>query len=176
MKAPLRHDSLEEITRELKGLGRSDRSRRLAVHADQLGLTVAHLRKQLREHAQAQSGEARKAAPSRKVTREQALLIAQAQQQTEDNLGGIKTSLETAVRLLRDDGRLPPRDVWAPSRATLARALQDLGLGRRNLSSRGFAIVRTTKGPNHVHVVDMSICRQWFLRPDGLTAQHEFPQ
>lgn len=94
------------------------------------------------------------------VVAQAATMLARTKTKKEKIVGTLPVILDTLERR----GLVEP---GAVSPATLGRCLREYRLSRRQQKAPSASIQRISRHPNHVHLVDASICLTWYLREDG---------
>ncbi len=103
----------------------------------------------------------------RSLQRDAVRLAAELMVRTQTKRGKLVTRIDEALGTLQEVG-IAAQDC---SPSTLARYLREDRISPWFLKAPSAAIQRVSNHPNHVHVVDASICLTWYLRKDGRVVQ-----
>lgn len=155
-------EQIRALMEKLATLTPEERRQERAQAAKCWGLSARSLNRRIREvwgARRAIRSDAGQSMISEEALREASQLLAQAT----NRRGKCTLSAKKVTEILTRKGILPP----GTSHKTLSNRLRECRLSPRYLRAPKAAISRRSEHPNHVHLVDSSICLSWFLRDDG---------
>jgi hypothetical protein len=167
--------AIVDAARALAAAGRGERTRIVADLAATLGVSVQTAYRQLREHQLADTGRRRRAdAGQTELLESEAILIAALIEASRRQTGTGALTLEDAVRILREDGRILAGSVdegtgeMRPlSLSAISRAMRHYHCHPGQLAAETPATSLSSPHPNWCWQIDASLSAQFYLADAG---------
>lgn len=138
---------------------------------EQLGISKATLMRKLAEVTMKQPRKQRSDAGKTALSKDEAMMIAAALQETMRKNGKQIMSYEQAIEVLRSNGKIRAErldestgEIKPLSVSAIVRALKGYGLDSDLLNAPAPAVRLASKHPNHVWQIDASLCVLYYLR------------
>ena len=167
--AAVRTELVAALHRDLQSASGSGRAVLVEAAANAWGVTPNRVRAIVRQHRRQPGESARKG--DRKVTETEAREIAKVMVQSRDRRGRVRLGVEAAVEVAIATGVI--RADFDADTSTVRRRLRELNLNRDSLERPEAATKRISLHSNHVHLVDFSVCAQWYFGDDRKVFQTE---
>lgn len=161
--ASISAESVTEVSRRWEQSPVGQREDIIARAAGDWGCSARTVRRRI-QGALGRSRRVRRDAGARPVDDQVLARGAELLARTTTKKGHITGTLGGVLELLEREGLVEPGAVTA---STLGRWLRAVRLSPRHLRAVSAAITRIAEHPNHVHLVDASVCLTWYLRQDG---------
>lgn len=175
MMTPALTARLSEIARAARMAGHGQRAGIYAAACAELALSHATLQRYLAKVAVRDPRKRRGDAGTTALTRQEAELIAAYMRASTRNTGKCLASLQKTVAVLRANGEIravrldrSSGELVLLSDSAIARGLKIYGLDLHTLSAPAPAVEMSAKHPNHVWMLDASLCVLYYLPKGGL--------
>lgn len=177
MLPPALVERLTEIARAARLAPHGQKTPIYAAACAELGMSHAALQRHLGKVAYRGERKRREDAGSTSLTRPEAEMIAAYLREKTRNTGKRLASLEKAVAVLRENNEIravrldkSTGELVPLSTSAIARGLKVYGLDLETLSQPAPAVEMAAKHPNHVWMLDASLCVLYYLPKGGLAA------
>lgn len=161
---------LMAVAAEADAAGHGQKSAIYAAAAEEMGVSVATLHRQLKAVRTTGQRKRRKDAGSSSLSLEEARMISAYLMESRRQNGKQLASLEETVEVLRSNGRIlagrvdeDTGEFRALSMAAIGRALRNYGLHPEQLSRSAPRVHLASEHPNHVWQIDPSLCVLYYL-------------
>ncbi len=172
--APQQYEELAMVARAADKVGYGGRTAVYAAAAQRMGVSVTTLIERLKQVRVGKQRKQRADAGETALTREEAVLIAAAVEETRRLTGTGELPLEDAVAQLRRAGKILAGRVdtqtgeFHPlSMSAIRRALRKYHCHPEQLAAPSASAQLASEHPNHYWQIDASISRQFYLADDG---------
>lgn len=151
-----------EMTQELKDAPKcSDRTKIIRKYETLTGKSRETLYRIARNHGFSSGKKKRKDVGSRKITENQIMFVASLIHTTAREVKGAIMPVEKALRIAEDNGIIDPGTI---SVSRMTSVLREVGMSKRHLDAAEPSIRMQSLHPNHVHILDASVCIQYYLK------------
>lgn len=177
MPTPVLNERLVEIAQAARLAPHGRKSAIYEAACVELGMSHATLQRHLGKVSHRDERKRREDAGTTALTRPEAEMIAAYLREKTRNTGKRLASLEDAVAILRGNGEIravrvekSTGELVPLSTSAIARGLKVYGLDLETLSQPAPAVEMAAKHPNHVWMLDASLCVLYYLPSGGLAA------